>query len=357
MSLHSDKKLRIDENQLKEMKRLANILENNNTDSNSRLVSESFKANDGKHYGIFEEGAYLFIKESYDGKEGTYDYIGGVANKTKGNRYTSFTSAQKNLNLKVKEINESTVAISGMGFKEAEEVDGEDVEDVSAEAPVAEPTVEPTAEPAMDTEVPATDGEEVAEPDFGDLDSEGGEDVTAEPVAEPAMGTEAPVDGETADDPIEEPVDGEAPVEGEETSKEFAGNIQSMVMEMPDDEYASESVAQILAAIVNKFEGGEKASEIAQKLHKYAGELEVAKEGYVMESKKSKFKLDDLSESSIKKLVKEHKLMEKPTVKNKMDKLRFLQEAIETKKREITLIKENKKLKKQINSKPLKKKR
>lgn len=58
----------------------------------------------GKVYGIVKERQKYYIKESIDGV--TFEYIGGSANKSE-NQYIGYNSAYRNLELKIRSINES----------------------------------------------------------------------------------------------------------------------------------------------------------------------------------------------------------------------------------------------------------
>lgn len=70
----------------------------------SETVEYTIEAADGKTYGIVRERKRYFIKEKKE--DGTYDYIGGIGNKHE-NEYPSYNSAFRNIELKIRSINES----------------------------------------------------------------------------------------------------------------------------------------------------------------------------------------------------------------------------------------------------------
>ena len=76
---------------------------NINNQETSQLVEYKVPAADNKTYGIVREANKYFIKESTDNKN--FNYIGGIANKN-DNVYSSYNSALKGLELKVRGINE-----------------------------------------------------------------------------------------------------------------------------------------------------------------------------------------------------------------------------------------------------------
>ena len=72
-------------------------------------VTESIEGADGKIYAIIREGAKYHIKTTSKGKElvtESFDYIGGFMNK-KNNEYSSYNQASKNLELKMRSLNEA----------------------------------------------------------------------------------------------------------------------------------------------------------------------------------------------------------------------------------------------------------
>jgi hypothetical protein len=72
-------------------------------------VTESIEGPDGKIYAIIREGAKYHIKTTSKGKElvtESFDYIGGFMNK-KNNEYSSYNQASKNLELKMRSLNEA----------------------------------------------------------------------------------------------------------------------------------------------------------------------------------------------------------------------------------------------------------
>lgn len=69
----------------------------------NETVEYKIEGPDGNTYGIVRERQKYFIKES---KNGAFEYIGGAANKSE-NEYTSYNLALKNLELKVRSMNES----------------------------------------------------------------------------------------------------------------------------------------------------------------------------------------------------------------------------------------------------------
>ena len=72
-------------------------------------VSESVEGADGKIYAIIREGSKFYIKSTQKGRElvtESFDYIGGFMNK-KNNEFSSYNQASKNLELKLRSINEA----------------------------------------------------------------------------------------------------------------------------------------------------------------------------------------------------------------------------------------------------------
>lgn len=72
-------------------------------------VSESVEGADGKIYAIIREGSKFYIKSTQKGSElvkESFDYIGGFMNK-KNNEFSSYNQASKNLELKLRSINEA----------------------------------------------------------------------------------------------------------------------------------------------------------------------------------------------------------------------------------------------------------
>lgn len=74
-----------------------------------QTVSESVEGPDGKIYAVIREGAKFYIKSAPKGSElvtESFNYIGGFMNK-KNNEYSSYNQASKNLELKVRSLNEA----------------------------------------------------------------------------------------------------------------------------------------------------------------------------------------------------------------------------------------------------------
>lgn len=72
-------------------------------------VTESVEGPDGKVYAIIREGSKFYIKSATKGSElvaESFDYIGGFMNK-KNNEFSSYNQASKNLELKVRSLNEA----------------------------------------------------------------------------------------------------------------------------------------------------------------------------------------------------------------------------------------------------------
>lgn len=72
-------------------------------------VSESVEGPDGKIYAIIREGAKFYIKSAPKGSElvtESFNYIGGFMNK-KNNEFSSYNQASKNLEFKVRSLNEA----------------------------------------------------------------------------------------------------------------------------------------------------------------------------------------------------------------------------------------------------------
>ena len=70
----------------------------------SETIENKMEAADGKTYGIVRECQRYFIKEAK--ADGSYEYIGGIGNKSE-NEHPSYNSAFRNLELKVRSINEA----------------------------------------------------------------------------------------------------------------------------------------------------------------------------------------------------------------------------------------------------------
>ena len=72
-------------------------------------ISESIEGPDGKIYSIIREGVKYFIKTAPKGSKlvaESFDYIGGFMNK-KNNEFSSYNQASKNLELKMRSLNEA----------------------------------------------------------------------------------------------------------------------------------------------------------------------------------------------------------------------------------------------------------
>lgn len=72
-------------------------------------VTESVEGPDNKVYAVIREGSKYYIKSAPKGSElvtESFDYIGGFMNK-KNNEFSSYNQASKNLELKVRSLNES----------------------------------------------------------------------------------------------------------------------------------------------------------------------------------------------------------------------------------------------------------
>lgn len=79
------------------------------TASKKNPVNESFEGADGNIYAIIREGAKYYIKSTPKGNElvqESFNYIGGFMNK-RNNEYSSYNQASKNLELKLRSLNES----------------------------------------------------------------------------------------------------------------------------------------------------------------------------------------------------------------------------------------------------------
>lgn len=79
------------------------------TESKRTPVQDSIEGPDGKVYAIIREGAKYYIKSTNKGNElvtESFDYIGGFMNK-KNNEFSSYNQASKNLELKVRSLNEA----------------------------------------------------------------------------------------------------------------------------------------------------------------------------------------------------------------------------------------------------------
>ena len=72
-------------------------------------ITESLEGPDGNIYAIIREGTKFYIKSTPKGSElvaESFDYIGGFMNK-KSNEFSSYNQASKNLELKVRSLNEA----------------------------------------------------------------------------------------------------------------------------------------------------------------------------------------------------------------------------------------------------------
>ena len=72
-------------------------------------ITESIEGPDGKVYAIIREGSKFYIKSATKGSElvaESFNYIGGFMNK-KNNEFSSYNQASKNLELKVRSLNEA----------------------------------------------------------------------------------------------------------------------------------------------------------------------------------------------------------------------------------------------------------
>lgn len=72
-------------------------------------IAESIEGPDGKVYAIIREGSKFYIKSAAKGSElvaESFDYIGGFMNK-RSNEFSSYNQASKNLELKVRSLNEA----------------------------------------------------------------------------------------------------------------------------------------------------------------------------------------------------------------------------------------------------------
>ena len=79
------------------------------SESKKTPVTESFEGPDGKVYAIIREGSKYYIKYTNKGNEivkESFDYIGGFMNK-KNNEFLSYNQASKNLELKIRSLNEA----------------------------------------------------------------------------------------------------------------------------------------------------------------------------------------------------------------------------------------------------------
>ena len=79
------------------------------TESKRTPVKDSIEGPDGKVYAIIREGAKYYIKSTNKGNDlvaESFDYIGGFMNK-KNNEFSSYNQASKNLELKVRSLNEA----------------------------------------------------------------------------------------------------------------------------------------------------------------------------------------------------------------------------------------------------------
>ena len=79
------------------------------SESKKTPVKDFIEGADGKIYAIIREGSKYHIKTTSKGKElvtESFDYIGGFMNK-KNNEYSSYNQASKNLELKMRSLNEA----------------------------------------------------------------------------------------------------------------------------------------------------------------------------------------------------------------------------------------------------------
>ncbi|MFA5528688.1 MAG: hypothetical protein WC996_08765, partial [Peptostreptococcales bacterium] len=98
------------ENYYESMRRLSGLKENTSVDNSTTTLIEHAKTNDGTILGIVKDAHHYYIKKttSKDSvlNESHFVFVNGVQNKN-DYRYNSLGDAQKQLNLVIKEINET----------------------------------------------------------------------------------------------------------------------------------------------------------------------------------------------------------------------------------------------------------
>ena len=166
----------------KSLKRMLELMGNRNPIKENFSLSSielQKKAPNGKIYGIVRENKKYFIKESVDGVN--YDYINGVANKTK-NQYSSYDDAVKRLNIMFEDFNR-TYGIVENNDMLSSDVITEKKFVLKSKKKKTEPAVEEPATEEPTTEEPATEEpatEEPATEEGGDEFDFGGEEGTEE---------------------------------------------------------------------------------------------------------------------------------------------------------------------------------
>jgi hypothetical protein len=195
------------------------------------------KGTDNRFYGIVKENKNFYIKTAIQEgdkelKASDFTYINGLQNITNF-QYSSLSEAEKNLNLKLISINESTKYKFKNGRLIKEEVEVEKKVSVDNEEPVA------------DAPAPEVDSEDV---------------VDTEPVSdEPMDSEEAPAEEPVADaEPSAEPMGGDA--EGEPTADENDPfeEVQSLLgklgVKIRNIELSSPNVKTILNSVIGYLE-------------------------------------------------------------------------------------------------------
>lgn len=98
------------ENYYENMRRLSGLKENTSVDNSTTTLVEHAKTNDGTILGIVKDAHHYYIKKTTSKdpilNESHFVFINGIQNKN-DYRYNSLSEAQKQLNLVIKEINET----------------------------------------------------------------------------------------------------------------------------------------------------------------------------------------------------------------------------------------------------------
>jgi hypothetical protein len=256
-------------------------------DSKKPILSESTeletlvsykKGTDGRYYGVVKENKNYYIKSAIkegnrDLKASDFTYINGLQNVTNF-QYNSLAEAEKNLNLKLKTINESYKYkfVNGKLIKEAAEAPIEDKEEMDVEVDAEMPTDEPMdAEVAPEGDDAAPSEEPVAEPEGDDMPMvDGGEE----------MPTDEPMDAEVAPEGDDEPSaeDGDPFEEVQSVLGKLGVKIRNIELSAPNVKSILNSVIGYLNPYMDTLSQEEKI-EIAKKIKSSGESVEEGFEG------------------------------------------------------------------------------
>jgi len=198
-----------------------------NTDYHTSTNSFTKKASDGLTYAVVQEKDGYYVKSGLN--ESSLEYVNGLANK-KRNRYRSYSSALKRLNLMLKPINEEYN--EGYGDSMYEQEDEEKVVIKTKAAPPAPAAPAAPASPTVPTPMPDMDmSDEDMEVDV-DMDM-GDEDMD--------------VDDDMGD---EESFDGEEQTPSVKSIQKLTGKLGQKMREFEDD-MDSDMIKYVLNSIIS----------------------------------------------------------------------------------------------------------